>query len=359
MATFVLNDPPIAVRELVPANFVASVNNQGTGYQDNIDIIAGDIYTYTATASVPTSFSQFDVFIGRDLPKSGTLLTGFIAFGNNNGYTISNLKYDPTTGINVPDNDEVGPGNPQPIRVDLAGSFINDSSINGGENAPVPLLGNVAEGGRLLSLSITGESELAGEVTQGGAESDLIIGARGNDVLSAGGGNDRIESGAGRDTLFGEDGDDQLLGGSGNDYMFGANGDDQMLGEVGSDLLVGGSGRDRLDGGAGDDALYGEQGDDILIGGAGNDAMNGGSGNDLFVFAPQFGEDTIFGFVDSVGDQDVVQFSGAGLFKTFADVVARATQVGSDTVLTVDSTTSLTLVGVTLANLGADDFLFV
>ena len=97
-----------------------------------------------------------------------------------------------------------------PIRVDLAGSFINDSSINGGENAPVPLLGNVAEGGRLLSLSITGESESAGGVTQGGAESDLIIGARGNDVLSAGGGNDRIESGAGRDTLFGEDGDDQL-----------------------------------------------------------------------------------------------------------------------------------------------------
>ena len=27
------------------------------------------------------------------------------------------------------------------FRVDLAGSFINDSSINGGENAPVPLLG--------------------------------------------------------------------------------------------------------------------------------------------------------------------------------------------------------------------------
>ena len=185
-------------------------------------------------------------------------------------------------------------------------------------------------------------SEFAGGVTQGGAESDLIIGARGNDVLSAGGGNDRIESGAGRDTLFGDDGDDQLLGGSGNDYMFGANGDDQMLGEVGSDLLVGGSGRDRLDGGAEDDALYGEQGDDILIGGAGNDAMNGGSGNDLFVFAPQFGEDTIFGFGDFVGDQDVVQFSGAGLFKTFADVVARATQVGSDTVLTVDSTAYLT-----------------
>ena len=60
MATFVLNDPPIAVRELVPANFVASVNNQGTGYQDNIDIIAGDIYTYTCYG-----FSAYIIFAIR------------------------------------------------------------------------------------------------------------------------------------------------------------------------------------------------------------------------------------------------------------------------------------------------------
>src|SRR4051812_19565664 len=126
MATFVLNDPPLAVREFVPANFVANVNAQGTGYQDNIDIIAGNIYDYAATASVPTDFGQVDVFIGRLLPV-------YLRFGDQFGFTIANLKYDAATQTNVPVIDNEGGGNAQPSRVDLAGSFINDTSINGGE----------------------------------------------------------------------------------------------------------------------------------------------------------------------------------------------------------------------------------
>src|SRR5215210_744665 len=102
MATFVLNDPPLAVREFVPANFVANVNAQGTGYQDNIDIIAGNIYDYAATASVPTDFGQVDVFIGRLLPVSGTELAAYLRFGDQFGFTIANLKYDAATQTNVP-----------------------------------------------------------------------------------------------------------------------------------------------------------------------------------------------------------------------------------------------------------------
>src|SRR5687767_11927712 len=37
------------VREFVPANFVANVNAKGRGYQDDIDLVPGNIYNYTAT----------------------------------------------------------------------------------------------------------------------------------------------------------------------------------------------------------------------------------------------------------------------------------------------------------------------
>jgi hypothetical protein len=155
------------VREFVPANFVANVNAKGRGYQDDIDLVPGNIYNYTATVSVPTMDAGFDAFVGRSLPAStpySILLTGYQAFGNDEGYTTFNTNY--VAGKNSPDIDEVGPGNPTPFRVNLTGSFINNETLNGGDNAPVPLLANVAQGARLTSLSITGEGGLAPDPEQ-------------------------------------------------------------------------------------------------------------------------------------------------------------------------------------------------
>ena len=55
---------------------------------------------------------------------------------------------------------------------------------------------------------------------------------------------------------------------------------------------------------------------------------------------------------------DVIQLDAA-LFGDFADVVAHASQVGANTVITLDAANSITLNNVTLANLNANDFLFV
>jgi serralysin len=46
-------------------------------------------------------------------------------------------------------------------------------------------------------------------------------------------------------------------------------------------------------------------------------------------------------------------------FDTYAEVMAAATQVGSNTVITFDATTSITLENITRTSLVADDFRFI
>ena len=82
---------------------------------------------------------------------------------------------------------------------------------------------------------------------------------------------------------------------------------------AGADIenAIAGDGDDRLSGNdldntlmgmRGDDELHGLDGADCLIGGAGDDALWGGLGADCFVFADDFGIDTIFDFqADSSG----------------------------------------------------------
>jgi len=55
----------------------------------------------------------------------------------------------------------------------------------------------------------------------------------------------------------------------------------------------------------------------------------------------------------------VIQLSSALGLADFAAVQAASQQVGSDTVITIDANTSITLSGVTAANLHADDFSIV
>ncbi len=53
----------------------------------------------------------------------------------------------------------------------------------------------------------------------------------------------------------------------------------------------------------------------------------------------------------------MLEFS-IGLFADFDTAIASADQIGSDTVFAVDAETTLTLRGVQLASLAADDFRF-
>lgn len=179
----------------------------------------------------------------------------------------------------------------------------------------------------------------------GGEGNDRLFGGDNDDALFGGAGGDQLFGEAGSDTLSGENGNDRLEGGAGSDRLFGNEGDDQLFGNDDADQLFGGSNNDRLEGGAGNDRLAGEAGDDVLVGGA---------GVDTFVFEANFRSDRILDFQG----EDVIQLS-ASRFTTFASVMTRTSQSGSNTVITDDGGQNLTLQGVSMASLVADDFRFV
>ncbi|UVK57208.1 hypothetical protein DBIPINDM_006243 [Mesorhizobium sp. AR02] len=81
-------------------------------------------------------------------------------------------------------------------------------------------------------------------------------------------------------------------------------------------------------------------------------------GGDTFVFGPNFGAQEINDFVAGPGTEDIIEFEN-DVFADFASVLAAASQVGTDTVITHDASNVLTLKNVALANLHQDDFQFI
>ena len=75
------------------------------------------------------------------------------------------------------------------------------------------------------------------------------------------------------------------------------------------------------------------------------------------VYAPGYGADTIFGFAAGAGSEDKINLGAFQNVSTFADVLARATQVGSDTVINFGGGDTLTLRNVARSSLAADDFI--
>jgi len=159
--------------------------------------------------------------------------------------------------------------------------------------------------------------------------------------------------GDGADTLTGANGKDLLIGGAGNDTLHGQGGDDMLHGGRGDDILHGGAGSDTIRGSQGDDRIVGGAGDDFLYG---NDSDDGeGSDRDIFVFASGDGHDTIRDFTAGEDRIDLTAFDGIG---GFGNIEAR--QDGGDVVIDLSrhGGGSITLSGVDLADLKAEDFVF-
>ena len=114
---------------------------------------------------------------------------------------------------------------------------------------------------------------------------------------------------------------------------------------------------DTLSGGAGNDRLFGGAGPDSLDGGTGADFLNGGAGDDRFIYTPGYSADVIFGFAAGSGTEDKINLAAFQNIVSLADVLARATQVGSDTVINFGGGDTVTLRNVTRSSLAADDFI--
>ena len=180
-----------------------------------------------------------------------------------------------------------------------------------------------------------GDDTLRGQLAD-----DSLTGGLGDDLLLGGAGNDVLDGGAGTDTVSGQSGDDQVGGGDDGDVVRGGGGNDSLSGNDGDDTVVGN---------AGDDTLLGDAGNDLLIGGPGNDSLDGGLGADTIVAAPGQGDDTVGGFKDTL---DRISLVGVA---TFDDLVIE--QADSGAMVSVEGL-RLTLPGVAIADLSADDFIF-
>jgi Ca2+-binding RTX toxin-like protein len=108
-----------------------------------------------------------------------------------------------------------------------------------------------------------------------------------------------------------------------------------------------------LDGGAGHDVLIAGQGATVLIGGPG-DTLTGGKAADTFVFAPNFGTNSITNFNTS---NDQIELPRSE-FANLSSVLGDAHQVGANTVI-AHGNDVLTLDHVSLHDLHAHNFFFV
>jgi hypothetical protein len=93
-----------------------------------------------------------------------------------------------------------------------------------------------------------------------------------------------------------------------------------------------------------------------LVATGGNDVLVGTGHSDTFVFAPNFGNDVIKGFVAGGAGHDTIQFSQS-VFDSFASVLSHASQVGQDVVISTGAD-SLTLKNTKIGALHGYDFHF-
>jgi serralysin len=176
------------------------------------------------------------------------------------------------------------------------------------------------------------------------------------------------------DVLYGDSGNNVIMGGAGNNVMNGLGGTDTLsfandtAGTIANlDVHSGINGYgghdsfynfENLIGSTSADVLYGDNGANTIDGLAGNDTLAGLGGSDTFVFKDGYGKDTILDFTNTGGAPDKIDLTGVASLRSLTDVQSHAAQSGSDTVVTVDASNTLTLKNVTLASLHASDFLF-
>jgi hypothetical protein len=103
-------------------------------------------------------------------------------------------------------------------------------------------------------------------------------------------------------------------------------------------------------------AIIGTNSAEKLLSTSGDDLLAGKGGADTFVFAANFGQDTITNFTVHGAGHDTIDFSKS-VFDNFATVLAHASQDGQDVVISAGSDT-LTLKNVKLGALNSHDFHF-
>ena len=151
-------------------------------------------------------------------------------------------------------------------------------------------------------------------------------------------------------TIQGTNADQLLYAGSGNDTVIGGSG---------INILFAGSGNDTLLGGANNDYLYGGSGKDLLYAAGGTNFLEAGTGGTAFVLSTaDSGNDTIAGFQVGRDQLDLVAANNVALTtaQIQALIAGATTDSAGNVVLTLSSTHTVTIDGVSLAQLSTSLF---
>ncbi len=350
---------PIGVREL--ASTTLTVDGASNGYLGVASMLLPSNDAFVGTANAVELFdangtfkgAQTLSFDGGDVRDAGTEVN-----------TERDAAFINQTGPNTGET-ENGVVTVHPGFNGSAGNPNGDQIILGGTNAFGDFIDPEAAdftlpGAEIATVHVNTVARQDGgngrDFLWGGRDDDLIDGGAGNDVILGGRGWDVLNGDEGRDLIKGGAGDDIVNGGAGHDILSGGRGNDDVSGGSGNDLIKGGSGNDNLTGDGGRDKIIGGSGNDVISGGEDRDDLWGGRGDDVFIFATGSDLDIVHDF-DRRGD-DRIALSIEGV-ESFEDVLAAASDRRSGVELDFGGGDALVLRGVEVADLGAEDFLFV
>ncbi|MEQ8816123.1 MAG: hypothetical protein RLO51_17230 [Thalassobaculum sp.] len=296
-----------------------SSSDEGPYLSSSVDNTDNTVMSYTDGSVVyPTSVGPYDILAARYLYGfSGTGTIGNLTFGSDSAETFSGDSG--TQYIHARDG------------ADYIAVFGGNDGVAAGSGTDTVLAGD------------------GNDLVYGNIGSDLLSGGSGNDTLYGGQNDGPQSSGSLSDQpLAYRVGADTVVGGNGQDLIYGNHGGDLLSGGASADKMFGGQDNDTMSGGSGDDTLYGNRGDDLLI---------GGDGFDRFYMAETTGNDTISDFTfftDYLVVQSNVNSSGIA---SASDVIARATQSGTDVVIDLGGGHSVTLQNYSVASLNSFDIL--
>ncbi len=250
-------------------------------------------------------------------------------------------------------------------------------ALNSGQAVHDTLMVTSLDGSATATIDVTinGANEAAPPVDPPQDQSGWICGDDGNNRLQGTALADDMDGRGGHDRVWAGDGDDTIHAaiGDGNDRYNGGGGEDTAdYSAIEADVRIdlGGyarsdeTGRDWLRsmenaiGGSGDDDIRGNRHANELTGGAGDDRLRGGGGEDIFIFASDFGDDRIRDFDSNPsGGQDLLDISALGITADNFEARVEISDIGRDTLITIDGNT-ITLLGVRdAASVTALDFL--
>nr|WP_245312364.1 calcium-binding protein [Rhizobium sp. R693] len=330
-----------------------TIENAGEG----VDTVQTVLASYTLVADLENlSFSGTGAFIGTGNALNNTITGGAAAD------TLSGGDGDDTL-IGGAGNDILigGTGNDAYI-VDSPWDVVREEADEGTDT--VYLLSHYSFyqssytlGANVENLVYSGTDRFSGI---GNALSNTITTGNGNDVLSGGGGSDTLIGGLGDDGYVVNNAGVVVIenANAGIDFVQTSLAN-YTLAENVENLMSTGSGPFLGTGNALDNRITGSFiSSNTLTGGAGDDLLRGGVAADFFVYAPNWGHDTIEDFVTTGAAHDTIKIDQT-IFSDWASLLAASNLSGSNTIITADANNTIILKNVAVSSLQSADFQFV